>query len=116
MSIKTQANNQEDIAMFTTIKEYFKFNSNERLARNLVRSYFPSSSVDFKKESKGTVRFIVDGIKDQGFYRVRSSKDRGLGSDHINSFDQVHVGKITIAVERQQGRDLWNFALTAEQE
>ena len=118
----TTSNTQEDIAMFTTIKEFIKYTKSERIARNLVRSYFNEDSVEFKKEANGTVRFMVmpaDGTmmkSKQGFYRIRKTKDRGLGANHENSFDQVHVGKLTIAVERQAGRDLWNFAWTAEPE
>lgn len=118
---KDTTQTKEVIAMFTTIKEYFQFSKTERVARNLVRSYFPQGSVEFKKVANGTVRFVAMANNGklaeskQGFYRVRSSKDRGLGSNHENSFDQVHIGKVTIAVERDAGRDLWNFAWTAQQ-
>jgi len=83
------------------------------LARDLVRFYFPHDEIEFKPESKGTVRFNVGKLGLQGFYRIRSRKDRGLGANHENSFDQVHVGRLTIAVERPAGRDIWNFAVGA---
>ncbi len=83
------------------------------LARDLVRFYFNSDDIKFKPESKGTVRFSDGALGLQGFYRIRSRKDRGLGSNHENSFDQVHVGRLTIAVERTDGRDIWNFAVGA---
>ena len=86
---------------------------NHRLARELVQSYFPESRIEFKPESNGTVRFSVDTFKHDGFYRIRKIRNRGIASSHINSFDQIHVGKITIAFERIQGRQLWNFACGA---
>jgi hypothetical protein len=84
---------------------------NHRIARELVRSYFPESEIVFCKESNGTVRFAVSKYWAEGFYRVRKSLDRGLGSNHEKSFDQIHCGKITIAVEkRPSGKILWNFS------
>ena len=84
-----------------------------QLARDLVQFYFPNDEIEFKPESNRTVRFSVNKYGLQGFYRIRSRKDRGLGSNHENSFDQVHVGRLTIAVERTAGRDIWNFACGA---
>lgn len=86
---------------------------NHRIARELIQSYFPKSNIEFKPESNGTTRFSVDSIKHDGFYRIRKSLNRGIASSHIDSFDQIHIGKITIAFERVQGRQLWNFACGA---
>lgn len=86
---------------------------NHDLARDLVRFYFDGSEIQFKPESNGTVRFSDGALGLQGFYRIRSRKDRGLGANHDDSFDQVHIGKLTIAVERAAGRDVWNFAVGA---
>ena len=101
------------------IKLVFGFGSeldrNHLLARELVKSYFPDSNIRFCKESNGTVRFDVDNLWCEGFYRVRKLKDRGLGSNSETTFDQIHIGKITIAVEKKPAdRDLWNFSLTNE--
>ena len=102
-----------------TIKQTFKMifglesemERNHRLARELVKSYFPNSKILFCKESNGTVRFAVSKYWAEGFYRVRKLKDRGLGANHETSFDQIHMGKITIAVEkRPSGKALWNFS------
>ena len=84
---------------------------NHRLARELVKSYFPNAKIVFCKESNGTVRFASSKYWFEGFYRVRKLKDRGLGANHEKSFDQIHIGKITIAVEkRPSGKALWNFS------
>jgi hypothetical protein len=84
-----------------------------QLARDLVRFYFPGQDIKFKPEKNGTVRFSAGDIGLQGFYRIRKKGDRGLSSNHEDSFDQVHVGRLTIAVERFDGRDVWNFAVGA---
>lgn len=100
-----------------TLKMIFGLESenekSHRIARELIQSYFPKSVIEYKPESNGTIRFVADSFKREGFYRIRKNKDRGLASSAINSFDQVHIGKITIAVERIQGRELWNFACGA---
>ena len=95
-----------------TIVEFFKYSASERMARNLVRSYFNNDPIAFRKESNGTVRFITERHV-QGFYRVRKNKFREISGQHDNSFRQVHIGKLTIAIESPVGRDLWNFSLTA---
>lgn len=98
----------------------FKYNRDERLARRIVRQHF-GSDVLFKSESKGTVRFDVrkpskyigyDQLA-QGFYRVRKNKVRPLSGDNIDSFDQIHFGKITIGIESAKGRSVWSFASNA---
>lgn len=98
----------------------FKYNRDERLARRIVRQHF-GSDVLFKTESNGTVRFDVrkpskyigyDQLA-QGFYRVRKNKVRPLSGDNIDSFDQIHFGKITIGIESKKGRSVWNFSANA---
>ena len=101
--------------------EFFAFSSDERLARKIVRSYFKGMDVLFKEPSKGTVRFDVRSkrrfigynLERQGFYRVRDHKDRPLSGQSIDSFDQIHFGKVTVAVESDKGRSVWNFAQNA---
>lgn len=68
-----------------------------------------------KPESKGTTRFIVLGK--QGFYRKRSKVSR-WGFGNVNgkpsSFKQIHLGKLTLALESKKGRSLFNFAFNAK--
>jgi hypothetical protein len=67
-----------------------------------------------KATSNGTTRFTVLGK--QGFYRLRSQKKR-WGFGNINgkpsSFKQIHLGKLTLALESKKGRSLFNFAINA---
>lgn len=101
----------------------FKYNRDELLARRIIRQQF-GGDILFKKESKGTVRFDVRSKRDiigynlerQGFYRVRKNKDRPLSGDNIDSFDQIHFGKITIGIESNKGRNVWNFSAHAQPE
>lgn len=94
------------------------------IVRSLINEYFgKSAKIKYAKPSKGTVRFQVSyvtpvGTKlgEQGFYRLRTDKDRVIGgtpSEHTGSFRQLHMGKFTVGVENQQGRDVWNFAHSA---
>lgn len=93
--------------------EFLKFNKDERTARYMVRSYWPTMDVKFTKEKNGTVRFYTDlGL--QGFYRIRKNKMRPIAGESFDSFSQIHCGKITIAVEAPKGRDIWNFSVSAE--
>ena len=68
-----------------------------------------------KPESKGTTRFVVLGK--QGFYRKRLVKSR-WGFGNVNgkpsSFKQIHLGKLTLALESKKGRSLFNFAFNAK--
>lgn len=70
---------------------------------------------NIKKESKGTRRFTVMGK--QGFYRRRLIANR-WGFGNVNgkpsSFYQLHLGKLTVAIERRKGRDLFGFATNAQ--
>jgi hypothetical protein len=69
-----------------------------------------------KPTSNGTTRFTVLGK--QGFYRKRSIKSRwGFGNANgkpSNSFKQVHLGKLTLAIESKKGRSLFAFAFNAK--
>ena len=74
-------------------------------------------SVEFKKESKGTVRFTLAskrGIKMQGFYRIRKLQSRKLALQTGDTFTQLHKGKVTIALETAAVRDAWNFSVSAK--
>jgi len=100
--------------IIVAVKEFFKYSKTERLARNMVRQYWPTMDVEFTKEKNGTVRFYTDRLGLQGFYRVRSTKMRPISGDNYDSFAQIHCGLITIAVEAPKGRDIWNFSVSAE--
>lgn len=100
--------------MFTAIKEYFQYSKSERIARYMVRQYWPTLDVQFTKEKNGTVRFYTDRLGLQGFYRVRKNKMRPIAGESFDSFSQIHCGLITIAVEAPKGRDIWNFSVSAE--
>jgi len=94
--------------------EFFKYNKDERIARYMVRQYWPTLDVQFAKEKNGTVRFYTDRLGLQGFYRVRKNKMRPIAGEAYDSFSQIHCGLITIAVEAPKGRDIWNFSVSAE--
>ena len=67
--------------------------------------------IKIKSESNGTVRFTVLGK--QGFYRLRKIKKR-YGIDKGESFVQLHVHKLTVALQRKKGRKLFGFAFNAK--
>jgi hypothetical protein len=63
-----------------------------------------------KATSNRTTRFTLLGK--QGFYRLRKIKKR-YGIDRGDCFNQLHVGKFTIALQRKKGRKLFGFAFNA---
>ena len=63
-----------------------------------------------KETSNGTTRFTLLGK--QGFYRVRKVKSR-WGISKGSSFRQIHLGKLTVALQRSKGRSLFGFAFNA---
>jgi hypothetical protein len=65
-----------------------------------------------KATSNGTTRFTLLGK--QGFYRVRKIKSR-WGFDSGEAFRQIHVGKLTVAIQKSKGRKLFGFAFNAPQ-
>ena len=72
---------------------------------------------NIKATKNGTTRFTVLGK--QGFFRKRLVKSRwGFGnlkaSNKPNSFKQMHLGKLTIALESKKGRSIFNFAKNAK--
>lgn len=100
---------------------------NNFVIRRMINEYFGANSkVKFRKPSNGTVRFQVEyitptGVKlgEQGFYRIRERKfidASGTAPDHKGSFNQIHFGKYTVGVENPKGRQVWNFAYSAESE
>ena len=59
--------------------------------------------------SKGRSRFHIGNIT--GFIAIRKVKSRGYCVEDGACFTQVHLGKVTIAVEKAKPeRQLWNFA------
>ena len=66
--------------------------------------------LSIKPTSKQTTRFTILGK--QGFYRLRKIKTR-YGLERGDSFNQLHVGKLTVALQRRQGRKLFGFAKNA---
>lgn len=66
--------------------------------------------LSIKETSKQTTRFTILGK--QGFYRLRKIKKR-YGLERGNSFNQLHIGKLTVALQRKQGRKLFGFAFNA---
>ena len=68
--------------------------------------------LNIKQTSKGTTRFTVLGSK-QGFYRLRKVKSR-WGFDRGECFTQLHLGKLTVALERKSKlRSLFQFSINA---
>lgn len=59
--------------------------------------------------SKGRIRFTALGLA--GFIAVRKTKSRGFGIERQPVFIQIHLGRISVALERSRpARNLWNFA------
>jgi hypothetical protein len=67
--------------------------------------------LNIKPTSKGTTRFTV--LAKQGFYRLRKAKTR-YGIERGDSFVQLHVHKLTVALQRSKGRKLFGFAFNAK--
>ena len=80
------------------------------IAKALIRSHFAGKSIEFKKTSKGTVRYTVDGFRGQGFYRVRTRKTRQLELIRGKTFSVLHFGKFTFGFEHGTVRDAGNFS------
>lgn len=59
--------------------------------------------------SKGRSRFHIGKIT--GFVAIRKHKSRGYCVESGEVFTQIHLGKVTVAVENNRGkRRTWNFA------
>ena len=58
------------------------------------------------KFSNGRMRYRVLGFK--GFIAKRKRKSRGWGIERQSTFTQLHMGKLSIALERG-GKPLYNF-------
>lgn len=59
--------------------------------------------------SNGRSRFHIGNIT--GFVAVRKIKSRGYCVEDGKCFTQIHLGKVTIAVEKAKPeRQTWNFA------
>jgi len=60
-------------------------------------------------KSNGRIRFNVFGKK--GFVAVRVTKSRGWKLERQATFNQLHLGKVSIALEkRRPKRKLYEFA------
>jgi hypothetical protein len=66
--------------------------------------------LSIKATSNNTTRFTLLGK--QGFYRLRKIKKR-YGITKGDSFNQLHIHKLTIALQRSKGRRLFGFAFNA---
>jgi len=74
---------------------------------------FVNDSFSVAPIKNGRIRFRLG--KMTGFIAVRKHKSRGYGVEDQRCFSQLHLGKISIAVEKSSPeRQLWNFADTAE--
>lgn len=57
----------------------------------------------------GRIRYQLGYLK--GFVAIRKLKSRGLGVEKQKCFNQLHLGKVSIAVEKKRpARQLWDFA------
>lgn len=67
-----------------------------------------------KATNKSTTRFTILGK--QGFYRLRKKVYR-FGTGNLNgkpsSFKQLHLGRLTVAIQSNKGRSLFGFAFNA---
>lgn len=99
--------------------ELEKMTKKEKLVRLTIKgaAKLLGRKVEFKSESKGTVRFSLTnktGKAKQGLYRIRKRDSRALELQTGDSFNQLHYGKVTIGLERNFGRDLFQFAINAK--
>lgn len=68
--------------------------------------------INVKQTANGTTRFTL--LNKQGFYRIRKVKSR-WGFNSGDCFKQLHLGKLTVALEfKQKKRDLFQFATNAK--
>jgi hypothetical protein len=82
------------------------------IVKSLIRSYYLGAKVEFKPESKGTIRFSVQGKsggKSQGFYRIRKIKSRPLALVEGSAFKVLHFGKVSIGVATEFERSVGGF-------
>lgn len=64
--------------------------------------------IKLSKHINGRTRFNILGFT--GFIALRKYKSRGYGLENQRCFKQLHLGKISIAVEKSKAeRALWNF-------
>ena len=59
------------------------------------------------KNVNGRVRYSILGVK--GFVAKRKRKSRGWGIERQRTFTQLHMGKLSLAVE-VRNRHTYNFA------
>jgi hypothetical protein len=64
--------------------------------------------IKLSKHINGRTRYNLFG-KLKGFVAVRKRKSRGFGIQKQNTFTQLHLGRVSIAVERRS-RHTGNFA------
>ena len=66
-------------------------------------------SFRISKKSNGRIRFTALGFS--GFIALRKIKSRGYGIQRQSTFTQLHLGRISIALEQNRpSRQLWNFS------
>ena len=63
--------------------------------------------IKVSKNVNGRRRFDVLGVK--GFLAVRKKKSRGFGIERQRTFTQLHLGKVSVAVDMRP-RHTYNFA------
>ena len=64
--------------------------------------------IKLSAHSKGRTRFSVLN-RFKGFVAIRKRKSRGYGLEKQNTFTQLHLGKVSIALELRK-RSTGNFA------
>ncbi len=66
-------------------------------------------NVRISDHTNGRTRFAIGKLS--GFVALRKVKSRGFGIEDQRCFKQLHLWKISIALEKSKAeRDLWNFA------
>jgi hypothetical protein len=66
-------------------------------------------SFRISKKSNGRIRFTALGFS--GFIALRKIKSRGYGVQRQSTFTQLHLGRISIALEHNRpAKQVWNFA------
>lgn len=59
----------------------------------------------FSENKNGRIRYSVLGLK--GFIAKRKYKSRGWGIERQTNFTQLHMGRLSVAIEKRKGRKIY---------
>lgn len=61
--------------------------------------------IRFSDNVNGRIRYSVLGLK--GFIAKRKYKSRGFGIEKQKNFTQLHLGRLSVAIEKRKGRKIY---------